>query len=111
MGCISNVSQRPLILDSTLWKSLFIAYGTPYAVAAGLKTVQDFLAFLQPQLLRWLLVYISRYQTARFGPSESGDVPNKLEGFAIAAIMFCASVIQTVALNQVIFALFVLNNF
>jgi ATP-binding cassette subfamily C (CFTR/MRP) protein 1 len=94
--------QRHLILDSTLWKSLFIAYGGPYAVATGLKIVQDFLAFLQPQLLRWFLAYISRYQSARFGPSGSGDAPNKLEGFAIAAIMFCASVIQTIALNQVI---------
>ena len=107
---ILSVSQRSLIIDSTLWKSLFIAYGGPYAVAAGLKIVQDFLAFLQPQLLRWLLVYISRYQSARFGPSQNGDVPNKLEGFAIAAIMFCAAVVQTIALNQVILVLFVSFN-
>lgn len=97
-------------MDSTLWKSLFIAYGGPYAVAAGLKIIQDFLAFLQPQLLRWILVYISHYQSARFGPSENVDLPNKLEGFSIAAIMFFTSVIQTVALNQVIFVLFVLYN-
>lgn len=100
--------EHPLILDSALWKSLFIAYGSPYAIAAGLKTIQDFLAFLQPQLLRLLLVYIARYQSTRFRPSESRDVPSELEGFAIAVIMFCASVIQTVALNQVIYVYIVL---
>lgn len=88
------------ILRSTLWKALFIAYGWPYAVAAFLKIFQDLLAFLQPQLLRWLLSYISEYQRARFGPL--GDRPSKLEGFAVAAIMFIASIIQTVALNQVL---------
>ncbi|TFK44584.1 metal resistance protein YCF1 [Crucibulum laeve] len=85
----------------TLWKALFIAYGTPYAVAALLKIFQDCLAFLQPQLLRWLLAYISRYQSARFGPAnDDHSEPNELEGFAIAVIMFIASVIQTIALNQ-----------
>ncbi|KAF9457511.1 multidrug resistance-associated ABC transporter [Collybia nuda] len=84
----------------TLWKALFVAYGKPYAVAAGLKVIQDLLAFLQPQLLRWLLAYISWYQTARFTPIDGYNVPNKLEGFAIAGLMFVASVIQTVTLNQ-----------
>ncbi|KAG6861347.1 hypothetical protein C0995_001326 [Termitomyces sp. Mi166 len=82
----------------TLWKALFIAYGGPYAVAAILKVFQDCLAFLQPQLLRWLLSYISWYQSSRFG--NVGDGPSSLEGFAIAGIMFLASVAQTVALNQ-----------
>ncbi|KAG6899872.1 hypothetical protein C0993_005842 [Termitomyces sp. T159_Od127] len=82
----------------TLWKALFVAYGGPYAVAALLKVFQDCLAFLQPQLLRWLLSYISWYQSARFGGVAQG--PSSLEGFAIAGIMFVASVAQTVALNQ-----------
>ncbi|KAG6889968.1 hypothetical protein C0992_003448 [Termitomyces sp. T32_za158] len=82
----------------TLWKALFVAYGGPYAVAAVLKVFQDCLAFLQPQLLRWLLSYISWYQSARFGNIVKG--PSSLEGFAIAGIMFIASVAQTVALNQ-----------
>lgn len=79
-----------------LWKALFVAYGGPYAVAAGLKIFQDCLAFLQPQLLRWLLAYISWYQNAK----RTGITPNPLQGFAIALCMFIASVIQTVALNQ-----------
>ncbi|KAF8202113.1 multidrug resistance-associated ABC transporter [Pholiota molesta] len=81
----------------TLWKALFIAYGGPYAVAAGLKIIQDMLAFLQPQLLRLLLSYISLYQETRFQPENR---PSSLEGFAIAVLMFVASVIQTIALNQ-----------
>lgn len=97
---VLGLDLEKALAKHTLWKSLFIAYGGPYAVAAGLKIIQDFLAFLQPQLLRWILVYISHYQSARFGPSENVDLPNKLEGFSIAAIMFFTSVIQTVALNQ-----------
>ncbi|KAF9442601.1 multidrug resistance-associated ABC transporter [Macrolepiota fuliginosa MF-IS2] len=81
-----------------LWKALFRAYGGPYAGAAGFKVLQDFLAFSQPQLLRLLLSYISRYQSVRFSPI--GDRPSNLEGFAIAAVMFVASIAQTVSLNQ-----------
>jgi len=81
-----------------LWKALFIAYGGPYAVAAALKVLQDFLAFLQPQLLRLLLSYISVYQSTRLVPDRK---PSDLEGFALAFIMFIASVIQTICLNQV----------
>ncbi|KAG6837154.1 hypothetical protein H0H93_013744 [Arthromyces matolae] len=83
---------------STLWKALFIAYGGPYAVATVLKIFQDCLVFLQPQLLRWMLSYISRYQSARSG--DSIDPPSNLQGFAIAFIMFAAAVAQTVSLNQ-----------
>lgn len=83
---------------SPLGRALFVAYGGPYAIAAGLKILQDLLAFLQPQLLRLLLSYISRYQSARFQPEGR---PSELEGFAIAIIMFVASVTQTVCLNQV----------
>jgi len=84
-------------LFSTLWKALFVAYGRPYAIAAGLKIIQDFLAFLQPQLLRILLVYISAYQDSRFGHNH----PSDFQGFTIAVFMFVASIIQTVCLNQV----------
>ncbi|KAF9005892.1 metal resistance protein YCF1 [Cyathus striatus] len=95
---LGDALQREL-KKHVLWKALFVAYGGPYAVAAGLKVIQDMLAFLQPQLLRWLLAYIAQYQNSRFGPS-SAERPSKFEGFAIAALMFVASVIQTVTLNQ-----------
>ncbi|KAF9525987.1 multidrug resistance-associated ABC transporter [Crepidotus variabilis] len=80
-----------------LWSSLFIAYGGPYAAAAILKVLQDVLAFAQPQLLRWLLSYISLYQEARFSPDVR---PSQVEGFMIAGLMFVTSIIQTICLNQ-----------
>lgn len=79
-----------------------MAFGTPYALAAFLKLVQDALAFLQPQLLRWLLSYISDYQAARFSPPLDGSHrPDAIEGFAISFIMFIAAAIRTVILHQV----------
>lgn len=83
--------------SSSLWVALFVAYGGPYAFALGLKIIQDSLAYLQPQLLRWLLSYISTYQSSRV----SDDGPTTIEGFAIAVIMFMASVAQTIILHQV----------
>ncbi|THH19236.1 hypothetical protein EW146_g1884 [Bondarzewia mesenterica] len=80
----------------SLWTSLFVAYGGVYVQAAGLKVIQDCLAFLQPQLLRLFLVYISSYQSAA---SEHAPVtPSPAEGFAIVAVMFIASMAQTITL-------------
>ena len=59
--------------------------------------MQDALAYLQPQLLRWLLSYIATYQSSRL----YDDGPAASEGFAIAVIMFCASIAQTIILHQV----------
>ena len=86
---------------STLWKALFVAYGWPYAVAGILILVQDCLAVMQPQFLRWLLSYISRYQSVHSSPSEHKTVPSSLEGFTIAFVMFFAALLQSITLNQV----------
>ena len=77
-----------------------MAYGGAYAQAAGLKVIQDCLAFLQPQLLRLFLAYISSYhKSANSDPAE---------GFTIVAVMFIASMAQTVILHQAsLFAAFV----
>ncbi|KAF8638952.1 hypothetical protein AX16_010426 [Volvariella volvacea WC 439] len=88
---------KEALAKHTLWKALFRAYGGPYAFAAGLKVIQDLLAFLQPQLLRYLLLFISRYQSARYSTNPR---PHPLEGFSIAVIMFVASIMQTITLNQ-----------
>ncbi|KAJ7180495.1 multidrug resistance-associated ABC transporter [Mycena filopes] len=93
---LGNTLEKYL-LKYGVWRSLFSAYGGPFAVAALLKITQDCLAFAQPQFLRLLLAYISRYQSARF---ESGGKPDPFEGFSIAMFMFIASAIQTVLLNQ-----------
>ncbi|KAI0725334.1 metal resistance protein YCF1 [Fomitopsis betulina] len=89
--------QKAIQKHKGLWTSLFVAYGGPYAFAAFLKLIQDCLAFLQPQLLRLLLAYISEHQSAR---AAGRDRPSALEGFAIAVIMFIASVVQTIILHQ-----------
>jgi ATP-binding cassette, subfamily C (CFTR/MRP), member 1 len=104
--------------NSSFWVSLFVAYGRPFAVALTLKFVSDILMFLQPQLLRSLLAFIARYQTARYGSNvgmflwpategmeESkfvtrGEVPPAIEGFAIALLMFISASVQSVILNQ-----------
>ncbi|KAJ7583390.1 ABC transporter type 1, transmembrane domain-containing protein [Mycena floridula] len=93
--------EAALAKKHSLWKALFIAYGRTYAFAGFLKIFQDCLSFLQPQLLRWLLAYISDYQTARFGPQTSDmDRPHPLQGFTIAVIMLAAGTTQTILLNQ-----------
>lgn len=100
-------SHHPHYLHSTLWKAIFVAFGRPYAYAAALKLFQDCLAFLQPQLLRWILAYISLYQNgARLGfvrveERNPDERPHPLQGFSIAVLMFVVGTTQTVVLNQV----------
>ncbi|TFK51703.1 multidrug resistance-associated ABC transporter [Heliocybe sulcata] len=92
--------QKAMEKHKSLWVSLFVAYGGPYGLAATLKIIQDCLAFLQPQLLRWLLVYIAAYQRKRvFAIDNPNNLP-KIEGFAIALIMFVAAMAQSVILQQ-----------
>ena len=78
---------------------LATAYGQPFAVALFLKLVQDCLSFLQPQLLRWLLSFITEYQEAREGLLH--ERPTPLIGFSYTLLMFFASIVQTVILHQV----------
>ncbi|GJJ11410.1 hypothetical protein Clacol_005643 [Clathrus columnatus] len=82
---------------SALWVALFAAYGRPFAFAAFLKLIQDSLSFLQPQLLRLLLTYITDYQRAR---DEGVKGPSPFGGFALAALMFIAALTQSVILHQ-----------
>ncbi|KIJ55549.1 hypothetical protein M422DRAFT_199806 [Sphaerobolus stellatus SS14] len=84
---------------TSLWIALFVAYGGPFVFALCMKFVQDSLNFLQPQLLRLLLSYISRYQEARQNDPK-GPRPSPYEGFAIAFLMFCTAMTQTTLLHQ-----------
>lgn len=107
--------QKTMEKHSSLWVSLFAAYGGPFAFAvrsflfscfrslicllqAGLKVLQDCLAFLQPQLLRLLLSYITSYQLSR---EEGVKGPSPYKGFAITLLMFGAAMTQTILLHQV----------
>lgn len=90
--------HRALGKHSSIWVALFTTYGGPYLLAGCFKIVQDSLAFVQPQLLRWFLLFITNYQTAKDWNFIGG--PSAFEGFAIALIMFVASMIQTVIVHQ-----------
>ncbi|KIP05505.1 hypothetical protein PHLGIDRAFT_128871 [Phlebiopsis gigantea 11061_1 CR5-6] len=97
---LGNGLRESMKKHKNLAVALAASYGGPYAFAAFLKLLQDCLAFLQPQLLRWLLAYISNYQTARPDGVAQRGAPSSTEGFAIALAMFVAAIAQTIILHQ-----------
>ncbi|KAL4890362.1 P-loop containing nucleoside triphosphate hydrolase protein [Aspergillus ambiguus] len=76
----------------SLWLALFKAFGAPYIRGAIIKCGSDILAFVQPQLLRILIAFISSYRTDQPEPV--------IRGVAIALAMFVVSVTQTMCLHQ-----------
>jgi hypothetical protein len=90
-----------LLFSKSLLMALFASYGGPFTVAAGFKILQDSLSFLQPQLLRLFLSFISAYQSARLNNTNSKHGPSPLEGFSIATAMFVTAIIQSIILHQV----------
>ena len=76
----------------SLWIALFKSFGGSYTRGAIIKCGSDMLAFVQPQLLRVLIDFISSYRT---------DNPQPIiRGVAIALAMFFVSVSQTMCLHQ-----------
>ena len=80
---------------------MFVSYGRPYFFAACLKMTQDCLAFVQPQLLRLFLSFISAYQSAKLNGMSDQLAPSPLQGLSIATLMFLAAIIQSIILHQV----------
>lgn len=76
----------------SLWIALFRAFGSPYIRGAIIKCGSDILAFVQPQLLRYLISFVDSYRTDRPQPVA--------RGVAIALAMFAVSVCQTACLHQ-----------
>ncbi|KAJ5665324.1 Metal resistance protein YCF1 [Penicillium maclennaniae] len=76
----------------SLWIALFKAFGGPYLRGAIIKSGSDALAFVQPQLLRYLITFIDSYR----GPEPQPVI----RGVAIALAMFLVSVVQTSCLHQ-----------
>jgi ATP-binding cassette subfamily C (CFTR/MRP) protein 1 len=86
--------------SKSLWVALAAAYGNTYLVAGCSKFFSDSLTFVQPQLLRLFLVFISSYQDARrVGSGRSASDASM--GFLIAVLMYFTAVSQSVILNQV----------
>ncbi|KAA1470346.1 P-loop containing nucleoside triphosphate hydrolase protein [Dentipellis sp. KUC8613] len=82
--------KQALEKHRSLWMALFTAYGGRYITAAMLKLIQDCLSFLQPQLLRLFLSYISAHKNAS----------SEAEGFMIILTMFVAAVAQSIIVHQ-----------
>ena len=76
----------------SLWIAMFKAFGGPYLRGAIIKSVSDVLQFVQPQLLRLLIMFVDSYRTPNPQPV--------IRGAAIAIGMFVVSVSQTAALHQ-----------
>ncbi|KAJ5191465.1 Metal resistance protein YCF1 [Penicillium cinerascens] len=76
----------------SLWIALFKAFGGPYLRGAIIKSGSDTLAFVQPQLLRYLISFIDSYRRP--------DPQPVIRGVAIALAMFLVSVVQTSCLHQ-----------
>jgi ABC-type multidrug transport system fused ATPase/permease subunit len=77
----------------SLWIAMFRAFGGPYFIGAVIKTGSDCLAFIQPQLLRYLIAFVDSYR--------AGNTPQPpIKGAAIALAMFAVSVSQTACLHQ-----------
>jgi ABC-type multidrug transport system fused ATPase/permease subunit len=77
----------------SLWIALISSFGGPYLVGAIIKTLSDCLAFVQPQLLRFLIAFVDSYR-----PGQEREPP--IKGAAIAIAMFVVSVAQTACLHQ-----------
>ncbi|KAI6887500.1 ATP-binding cassette glutathione S-conjugate transporter [Hortaea werneckii] len=77
----------------SLWIALFRSFGLPYLSGAIIKSGSDILAFVQPQLLRYLIAFVDSYR-----PFREPQPPVK--GAAIALAMFAVSVGQTACLHQ-----------
>ncbi|KAG9024994.1 hypothetical protein FS837_005122, partial [Tulasnella sp. UAMH 9824] len=84
--------------SGALWRAMYHAYGGPYAFAAFLKVLQDILAFVQPQLLRLLLAYITAYQADKS--------LTQYQGVALVMAMFVAALAQTAILHQYFYLCF-----
>ncbi|KAJ5754674.1 Metal resistance protein YCF1 [Penicillium manginii] len=76
----------------SLWIALFKAFGGPYVRGSIIKSASDVLAFVQPQLLRYLIAFIDSYRRP--------DPQPVIKGVAIALAMFFVSVCQTSFLHQ-----------
>lgn len=80
------------------WTSLAFAYGGNYAMAGFLKAVQDALAFVQPQLLRYLLRFVQTWDDAR---RDDSIVPQPAgRGFFLTFSLFAVAVTQTSILHN-----------
>ncbi|KAF9193209.1 hypothetical protein BGZ51_003958 [Haplosporangium sp. Z 767] len=76
----------------SLIKTLSSSFGRPFYIAGIWKAIGDIMGFMQPLLLRQMLLFVMSYKT---------DEPQPLyRGYTIASLMFASSLIQTTAVSQ-----------
>ncbi|PWZ02347.1 putative YCF1-vacuolar ABC transporter [Testicularia cyperi] len=80
--------------EPAFWTTLAYAYGGPFLFAAVLKSAQDALAFVQPQILRKLLQFVQSYD------EEGSESRSPTQGYLLSAALFCVAVTQTSFLHQ-----------
>nr|CAG8528506.1 14943_t:CDS:10 [Entrophospora candida] len=78
--------------NPSLLKACAITFGGPFAFAAIFKAIQDCLNFVQPLLLRELIIFVKSYDT--------NDPLPPYRGYCIAVLMFLTALLQTVFLHQ-----------
>ncbi|KAK9371704.1 P-loop containing nucleoside triphosphate hydrolase protein [Lipomyces chichibuensis] len=79
----------------SLPRALFRCFGSTYLIGIGFKLTGDVLAFMQPNLLRRLLLFVNSYN------SETVDEPVPLSGGIIIVLgMFACSFAQTMMQQQ-----------
>ncbi|QPG74364.1 hypothetical protein FOA43_001691 [Brettanomyces nanus] len=76
----------------SLLRAIAKSFGKPFMGAAIFKLIQDCIAFVQPQLLKKLILFVNDY-------SKDHSIP-LTRGFMIVTAMFGFSVVQTAALHQ-----------
>lgn len=82
--------------NPSLFLAICKAFGLPFLTGGIFKGLQDILAFVQPQLLRLLIVFVNDYSAS----VKEGDPLPLTKGFMIAGAMFVVSVTQTACLHQ-----------
>lgn len=80
----------------SLVKALFQAFGAPFLLGGVFKGIQDCMAFVQPQLLRALIKFVTDYSQS----VKDGEPLPLTRGYMIAGSMFLVSITQTAFLHQ-----------
>lgn len=79
-------------------RALYRTVGGPFLFAALFKLGQDTLQFVQPQLLRLLILFIANRNARQDLPADKLLAASV--GYYIALAMFSAAVVQSVLLHQ-----------
>ncbi|CAG8520388.1 12933_t:CDS:10 [Funneliformis mosseae] len=86
-------NQQIYFQGPSLLRACAFTFGGPFLFAAVFKALQDLLNFVQPVLLRELMIFVN----------SQGDEVNKqppYRGYTIAILMFVTAIFQTMFLHQ-----------